>query len=301
MEPKQNYTIVGLFVLLAIVGVFGFVLWLSDIGKQGNFDLYQTFVNESVNGLTEGSAVKYRGVDVGKVVKIDIPRKNPNKVRIVMQVVETTPITVGTIAVLQMQGITGIAYIELRGAVAGGEPIPLMKGNKIPIIPSARSEFRQIVDTVPDMLQKFTELANKLNGFASEENKQRFDKILVNLESFSSGVGGQNENGQNLTQELQKTLTEVRLAASGIKEIANASRADTERVLKNSVVTIDKLNKLTDSTTELSRQGYRDLQKLLLEVKKTARELQTLSRELKDNPSQIIIPQQPGGVTVPKG
>ena len=299
MEPKQNYTLVGVFVLAAMAGIILFVLWMSDLGKQGNLETYQTFVNESVNGLTVGSAVKYRGVEVGKVTSIDIPKKTPNKVRIVMDVDEDTPITVGTVAVLQMQGITGIAYVELRGAVAGGEKIPLAGNNRIPIIPSARSEFRQIVDTVPDMLQKFTELANKLGQFASAENSQRFDTILVNLEGFSNSVGKDAE-GKNLVDDLRETSAQVRMAAASFKETTNSTRGDMQRILKNSAVTIEKINTLADSTNELSAQGYQDLHESLLELKKTARDLQSLSRTLKENPSQVVIPNQQGGVAVPK-
>jgi phospholipid/cholesterol/gamma-HCH transport system substrate-binding protein len=301
MEPKQNYLLVGLFVLAVMVGIIGFTLWLADMSKEGDFHTYQTFVNESVNGLTVGSAVKYRGVDVGKVTVIDIPRKNPNKVRIVMQVVQDTPITNETVAVLQMQGITGIAYMELRGSTVDGQPIALKGKNKIPVIPSAPSEFRQIVDTVPDMLEKFTELADKLGQFASPENQERFKTILTNTESFSKTVGAKNANGETMIEELRRAVDEVRLAAKNVKEIAQASRGDTRHLLESSTTTIEKISRLADDASGLSKQGYQELQELLIEVKKTARDLQSLSQGLKDNPTQIIYPKQEGGVIVPKG
>lgn len=301
MEPKQNYLMVGLFVLLVMAGIVGFTVWLADLGKNGDFRTYQTFVNESVNGLTAGSAVKYRGVDVGKVTIIDIPRKSPDKVRIVMQVGLDTPITDETVAVLQMQGITGIAYMELKGSTVDGKSIALKGNNKIPVIPSAPSEFRQIVDTIPDMLEKFTELADKLGAFASPENQERFKTILTNTESFSQTVGAKNADGKTMIEELRRTVDEVRLAAKNVKEIAQASRSDTQRLLESSAATVEKISRLTDDASVLSKQGYQELQELLIEVKKTARDLQSLSQTLKDNPAQIIYPKQEGGVAVPKG
>lgn len=301
MEPKQNYLAVGAFVVASLVGIVIFVIWMTDFGKRGNYDVYQTFVSESVNGLGVGSAVKYRGVDVGKVTQISISKRNANKVRIIMHVKEDTPITIGTVAILQMQGITGLVYVELKSISQSTEKIPLVKNNKIPIIPSAPSQFKQIVDTVPDMMQKFTELANKLGAFASEENQQRFDRILVNLETFSGDVGGPGQNGHTLGDELRMTLAELRGAVAGIREMSDASRGDIERILKNSAIAVDKINKLTDSTTDISKQGYQNVQELLLELKKTARDLQSLSREIKENPSKVIIPDQPGGMTIPKG
>lgn len=301
MEPKQNYLIVGVFVLASLLGVVCFLIWMTDFNKKGAYDTYQTFVNESVNGLDVGSAVKYRGVNVGRVTSINIPRRNPNKVRIVMQVLDTTPITNGTVAILQMQGITGLVYIELKGSVVGSPKLQPVGENKIPIIPSAPSQFKQIVDTVPDMLQKFTELANRLGNFASTENQQRFDRILANMDSFSTQVGGPNADGRTLGQDLHETVVQMRLAAESIKTLSNSSQGNVQTILKNSAATIDKVNKLTDQTTDISQKGYQDLQELLIELKKTARDLQSLSTDIKQNPSKVIIPAQPGGVVIPKG
>lgn len=300
MEPKKNYLMVGVFVVLLALGMMGFVVWLVGHNNQGDYTTYQTFASESVNGLTVGSTVRYRGVEVGKVTKVEIAKSNPAKIRIEMDILETTPITTSTIAVLQLQGITGISYIELKGRVAKGQPpIQTVGNNKIPIIPSAPSEFRQIVDTVPAMLQKFTELADKLGQFASEDNKNRFDTILRNMEKFSTDVGGEDGSGQSLIGELQAATKEMGKAAAAISEIANNSKDDTKRILDATAQTIDKIGKLTDSTGQLTGKTYADLHQLLLELKKTAREFQSLSRSLKENPSQIIVPARNDGVRVP--
>ena len=300
MEPEKNYLIVGIFVVIFSLGLMGFVVWLVGNDKKGDYDFYQTFASESVNGLSVGSAVKYRGVDVGKVERIEIAKSNPAKIRIVMQVLHNAPITTSTVAVLQLQGITGISYIELKGDVAKDQPAIALKGNnKIPIIPSAPSEFRQIVDSVPAMLQKFTDLGDKLNNFASDENQQRFANILANVNKFSNSVGGENGEGQNLMAELQKSVTSMSKAADAISDIATNSREDTQKILRSTAVTLDKVGQLTDSTGQLTKKGYEDLHLLLLELKKTARDFQSLSRNLKENPSQVIFPAQSGGVQVP--
>ena len=291
MEPKQNYFMVGVFVLGAMIGIVVFVIWLAGAKQRGDYDVYQTFTTESVNGLSVGAAVKYRGVDVGQVTIIEISKRNPSKIHILMKIEEDTPITKGTVAVIQLQGITGVSYIEIKGAVAGAQKIEPTGKNKYPIIPSARSEFRQIVDTVPAMLEKFTELANKLGGFASDENQQKFATILTNLEAFSTGVGGQNEEGKTLVTELQNAIKEMAETAAGIKEITNGSRKDMQRILDNTA-------KLTEDAGDLTKKSYNDIHQLSLEIKKTARDLQGLSRDLKENPSKIVIPAQSGGVSV---
>ena len=71
MEPKVNYTLVGLFIALLGAGIAGGVLWLSQTDYRGVYDRYYTYMDESVSGLSNDSSVKYRGVDVGRVKDID--------------------------------------------------------------------------------------------------------------------------------------------------------------------------------------------------------------------------------------
>jgi phospholipid/cholesterol/gamma-HCH transport system substrate-binding protein len=291
MEPKQNYLHVGIFVVTIIVAMICFVIWLAGF-DQRDYTTYHTYVSDSVNGLGRGSAVKYRGVDVGKVTIIRISKSDPSKIHIIMDIDTDTPITEGTVAILQLQGITGISYIELKNVQPGKPRLDKNSdSDAMLLIPSAQSEFRQIVDTVPAMLQKFTELANQFKGFASPENQQKFSEILVNLQNFSQGVGATDANGKTLAQELHEAVT-------SINDIATNSREDTKKILKTTAATLEKIGKLTDNTGKVTQQSAADLQQLLVEVKKTARDLQALSGELKDNPSKIVIPNQPGGVTV---
>lgn len=298
MEPDKNYLFVGVFLVSMLLAMLGFIVWLAG-NDAGNYDTYQMFVSESVTGLSEGSLVKYRGVNVGKVNVIEISKSNPAKIRIQMDILDTTPLTTSTVAVIQIQGITGVSYIDLKGHVAKGQPPIALKGkNKLPIIPSAPSEFRQIVDTIPDMLQKFTELANKLGAFASDENQTRFHNILSNFEKFSKDVGEHNMEGRTLIQDLHQAVRNLGDAAATIQDISTNSRADIERVLNTAVSTLDRVNSLTVDVNNYGEKSYQEVQRLLLDIKKTSRDIQSLSRNLKEDPSQIIYPSREDGVKI---
>ncbi len=298
MEPERNYLMVGIIVIALTLGALGFVVWLAGLNKSSDTVQYQIFFAESVNGLAVDSPVKFRGVDVGKVTKIEIPKDMPSRVRVVADLKDGTPIMTSTVAVLQMQGITGTSYIELRAAKAGDPPLaqPIIDG--MMTIPAAPSDFQKIVQTVPQMLQKISDLADNLQNFVSPENSTRFANIMTNMEKFSTDVGGDNGSGQSLIQNLAQTAKDIGAAAKSLNEIAVGSRADTKAILKNTAQTMEKIGALAENTQQLSKQGYSDLSALLIEMKKTARDVQSLSRELKENPSQIIIPTQPGGVKV---
>ena len=72
MSKETNYFKIGLFTLIAIGILVAFLIFLG-IGDMFTVNQKaETYFNESVKGLGIGSAVKYRGVNVGKVEEINI-------------------------------------------------------------------------------------------------------------------------------------------------------------------------------------------------------------------------------------
>ena len=82
MEPKVNYLLVGLFVVVLGATSLLVVLWLSKGDYRGVYDRYYTYMRESVSGLSIDSSVRYRGVEVGRVKEIILDPDNPEEVRL---------------------------------------------------------------------------------------------------------------------------------------------------------------------------------------------------------------------------
>ena len=114
MEREANYVAVGAFILLVIAMAVGFVLWYTDAKDSRDFELYEVYFAGSVSGLDRGSPVRYLGVDVGRVRRLDIDRDNPGRVVAVVEVDRSAPISSATRASLGLQGVTGLLYIDLR-------------------------------------------------------------------------------------------------------------------------------------------------------------------------------------------
>ena len=73
MEREANYVAVGAFVLLVLAMAILFVYWYSDARDQRTFKRYEIYFDGSVSGLAVGGQVRYLGVDVGRVVRINRP------------------------------------------------------------------------------------------------------------------------------------------------------------------------------------------------------------------------------------
>src|SRR5260370_23407843 len=72
MSQKANPTLIGVFVFGAIIIAIGAVLYFGSADLFSKKQAYVTYFQQSVNGLGIGSNVKYKGVTVGKVNKVQL-------------------------------------------------------------------------------------------------------------------------------------------------------------------------------------------------------------------------------------
>jgi len=71
MSEQTRYVRLGLFVLVSLGVLVAAVAVLGGYERFARGTAFETYINESVQGLDVGSPVKYRGVQVGKVTAID--------------------------------------------------------------------------------------------------------------------------------------------------------------------------------------------------------------------------------------
>lgn len=72
MSQKANPTLIGAFVFGAIIIAIGAVLFFGSADLFAKKWPYVTYFRQTVNGLGVGSNVKYKGVTVGKVTKVQL-------------------------------------------------------------------------------------------------------------------------------------------------------------------------------------------------------------------------------------
>ncbi|MGH8553147.1 MAG: MlaD family protein, partial [Methylococcales bacterium] len=172
MDTKINYTLVGLFVLILGACVVAAIIWLGSRGTQKNYAIYEVHVHESVAGLNAGAPVKYRGVDVGQVRSIELDKKNPEQVKVLLNIEVGTPIKADTEAVLSRQGLTGIAYVDLAGGSQLAPALTAVPGQRYPLIRAGQSLLLRIDTAVSATQAELFEVTNEVK------------KVLRNLNAF---------------------------------------------------------------------------------------------------------------------
>ncbi len=212
METRANHVVIGSFVLIVVLGLFGFVLWLAKIEIDQEFSYYQVKFEEAVSGLPLGGDVRYSGIPVGAVTAIEIAKDDPAKVLVTLEVARDTPVRADTVAKLELQGITGVAFIQLRGGTAAaGPPRPGLKG-ALPQLQSERSAIQAFFAGAPELINRAIVLVDAVTKLVNEDNRVAFGKILTNVEDLSGRLA-------NRGPELEQMLVDVQQIAGKTNEL----------------------------------------------------------------------------------
>src|ERR1041384_136703 len=130
MEREANYEAAGAFILLVLGMAIAFLIWYTDSSDARAYTTYEISFAGSVSGLDQGSPVRYLGVDVGRVKRLNIDRNDASRVRVVGEGEQRAPISPATRASLGLQGVTGLLYVNLKEAPDVDKPQPLQQGER---------------------------------------------------------------------------------------------------------------------------------------------------------------------------
>jgi phospholipid/cholesterol/gamma-HCH transport system substrate-binding protein len=161
METDKRYFIEGLFIIGFAVAAALFAVWIANAGDRDDV-AYRIRFAESVSGLALGDAVKFRGVDVGKVESIVLDPDNPKLVQVEVRLRKDAPVKTDTKASLRLKGITGMVYVELDGGspAAPGLAAATPEG-QVPEIAYQKSNIATLEEQLPTMLRKFSALEDR--------------------------------------------------------------------------------------------------------------------------------------------
>jgi phospholipid/cholesterol/gamma-HCH transport system substrate-binding protein len=304
MEREANYTAVGAFVLLIVTMATLFVYWYAGSGDARDYERYEIYFEGSVSGLNRGSTVRYLGVEVGKVVTIRIDKRAPDRVQVIADIDQHTPISDTTLASLSMQGVTGLLYIDLLANADSKRAMDPVPSENYPVINSMRSSFDLFLASLPD-------LVGRAASVLSDENIDSFTKTLKNIEQTSGALPATMRDAGQLIRDLQATVADVHAAAASARSLLETSGPDLaaamariRTVADNLAATTSNLDKLMaehrDDLGLFLRDSLPEMERLLRDSRQAAQEFRELSRSLKADPSQLLYEPSYRGVEKPR-
>jgi len=311
MEREANYAAVGAFVLVVALVAGLFVYWYSDSREHKVFRRYEIYFDGSVSGLERGAAVRYLGVGVGRVQQMHIDPRDPGRVQVIVDIDSSTPISDRTLAQLELQGVTGLLYIDLQQLRANLQLQPVVPGIEYPVIRSARSRFDLFLARLPDVLASAGELVDRAARALSDKNIAAITNSLNNLDKASAGLPQTLRDVNTLVIELRSATADLAASAKGARQVVDQAGPEVVGALQRVHVVADNLANATDQVEKLigdnrqdlrsfTRDGLPELERLLREGRAAAEEIRELSSSLRENPSQLLYQPRQVGMEIPK-
>lgn len=168
MENKAHAFAAGAFVLFVASLLLGLGAWLSRDQQTGN--IYELSTAEAVTGLSEQAAVRFRGINVGKVIHIGFDPQNKGHVLVRISVNQDVPLTQSTFGTLGYQGVTGLAFVQLDNQ--GSSDVALTtdadQPTRIPLRPGLLSQFADQGSFILEQAQRISESVGELLSPANQ-------------------------------------------------------------------------------------------------------------------------------------
>ena len=270
METRASYTLVGTFVLILMLGLAGFVIWLAKFSSDVKYDEYQILFSGSVTGLSSDATVRYRGIPVGSVTGIEIAPDNIDKVRVTIQVDATTPVRTDTVASIEMQGITGVAYIQLVGASDTAPPLQPGPGENMATITAANSALAAVFESAPDMINSAITLMNRASAIMSDDNRAAISATLASVSEIAGEIALHKDDLSALIVHARSTLANVESATANISKVSDELSANMAGLIQETSQTLATLRTTLQNADSVLTNAEPDIKGTLDDLRHAA-------------------------------
>lgn len=308
METRAHHVLIGAFTIGVFLLALGFVLWMSKTGTDRNWHDYEIVFNEAVTGLSVGGLVQYNGIKVGEVSALRLAPDDPRKVIARVRLDASTPVRQDTRAKLGLQGVTGLAFIQLSGGTPDSPPLLPGSSNPLPRIPSEESALSKLLASGADVVTSVNDILLRMSELLSEDNVRHVGQTLQNIDELSATLAAQRNDIGGAVKQLGEAIVQMKQTMSSINSMAQGAnllvREDVRKLLKSmdqALVAIDKVASTTDGLLDNNRgaidrfanQGLRQVGPTLSELNETLRSLKQLSDKLGASDSLLLGRDQP--------
>jgi phospholipid/cholesterol/gamma-HCH transport system substrate-binding protein/paraquat-inducible protein B len=288
-----SYFKIGLFVISAtVIGVIGVVvLGVGTLLQKKNF--IETYIDESVQGLDVGSAVKFRGVLVGKVEQITLTSAEYSTRRryvLVRAGLTSTmfqdalpdaagpgfaaEIAKGLRVRLAAQGLTGTAYLEVDYLdPARHPPLTIDWEPRYPYVPSGQSRITQLAESVDRILRNIEEI-----------NLQRLTQGIEKSLSTITRVA-ESANLEKIGQQTTLLLAEIRETNRQLSDVVGGT--DLKNAIKDAAAAAVVARQILERIDEPLTQLVADLPKTSEGINRLVGRLDSVAADLPETGVQL--------------
>jgi phospholipid/cholesterol/gamma-HCH transport system substrate-binding protein len=223
----------------------------------------------------------------------------------------TTPVSEHTVAQLQLQGVTGLLYIDLGEDRTNKMMAPAVEGLKFPVIRSAPSRFDVFLSTLPELLAQTGDVVKRVERVLGDNNLNAVASALGNFDQASRKLPQTVHDLSALVTELRGATAELNASAKGAHGVIDSVAPDVQAAAQRLHTISDHLASATEQLDRViadnrqdvrsfTRDGLPQIERFVREGKAAAQDIRALSESLRENPEQLLYQPQEQGVEIPR-
>lgn len=289
MSLEANNFRLGLFFLLALVVFVAVLSWLGGWFGGGDFQRYVCYFQWSVQGIEEGSSVRYYGVPVGKVESINVAPEG-RLVQIVLSI-ENEELMKGfepdeMVARLDFVGITGLKVINIT---IDDESEGYVPQHSFPDPYSVIPVTRGSMETLEEGLRRLNEIMTQVDF---EKLNDQTLRLMENLNTLLDSdkfdrISESVIRTTNRIDTLAVVYTGLGRELTRLAEQMGEEAPDVARELKSMADDVSTLSASLDSLSE--RAGH-----ALLQGERLVGDLREVLRILRTHPEDLMLIRSTG-------
>jgi len=307
METRASYLMVGSFVLLVVMAGFGFVIWIAKGQIVKDTVKYQAYFSTTVTGLQVGSPVRYLGIPAGEVTEIKVSAKDPNLVEVTFEIDQKKKNLVihrFSTAVLETQGITGVAYIQIKhneqalqewrqrmgepNGIPGDPEIKKELGARYPTLDAEGSGFEKILTSLPKALNQITVLANRASKLLDEENRLAIKTSLANITTMSKRLADSSAGLDKLLKNVNQAVVNIDKAAGELPPAVNDLRTGFKNFGSMSSEIKALIAENRRPLRDFTATGLYEFSLFVTEARELVKNLNRVSKRFEGDPSRFL-------------
>lgn len=275
---------------LALLG--GFMIVLGGNWFWVKRDIY-TIRFGSIKDLTRNRAVKYAGLDVGRVESITLDA-DPHYIQVRIGLTKGFPIYEGTVARIAQKGLVGDYYVllELRGEPGKRlEPGAVIHAVSTMDMQELAAKAGRLLD---DITPKIDEIAENIGKLFTKENTDTLRKALegapemvkalqLAADDFRRNWDVLSTKGAKAADQLDATLVRVETTVGAVEK-------SLIKTLENLQTQSDKVGGLVVDLRTNINYDQEQLETILVNLNRTSRTARELLERLRERPWELIRP-----------
>lgn len=304
METRASYMLVGGFVLTFLAGLVAFAIWLAKVDLDAEYNDYDIYFEGSVSGLLNRSIVYFQGIPVGEVRDISLNPEDPSQVQVWVRVRAEVPVNEESIAKLEFQGFTGVAFIVLYGGHSRDAPALVPHpGQERPIIKSEPSPLAEFFESAPNLVNQAILLTGQIQKLLNDDNLENVSGIIANTERLTGNLADGTEDLEVMVAEVRGILAQAQTAAERITTLVETSNsvidedarkliAETSKTMQTATALLERVDNMVaaneGTVTQFVNTSLPEVSRMILDLRVTARNLSRLMSRIEQNPAAVI-------------